>query len=332
MLKDPYILEFLGLDENKAYLKRELEQGLIDNLQNFFLELGKGFSFVARQKRITIEGDHYYVDLVFYNYILKCFVVIELKTHKLTYQDVGQLDFYVKYFEEKNKLRLTTLSDGKVFMSSLDGFNDPFEGKAFMFDEEELKAKGWDKRLFESFVHQINTNVGIGCFCNADEKEQNMPMWAYYANNHAGFCVEYLVDNKVKKFMYPVSYDDTRVSGNAVIGNIINQTMDLIKQGKNEDDMSGELKALNHMAYLSLTSKHKSWQYEKEIRALVPISYGRYLDMVPNKIFIGINCKDENKQSLIEIAKKFSPTCEVFQMKSAGNSLMHYLLEEKIPI
>lgn len=103
LLKDPYILEFLGLEENKAYLERELEQGLIDNLQNFFLELGKGFCFVARQKRITIEGDHYYVDLVFYNYILKCFVVIELKTHKLTYQDIGQLDFYVKYFEENIK-------------------------------------------------------------------------------------------------------------------------------------------------------------------------------------------------------------------------------------
>lgn len=103
ILKDPYILEFLGLNENKACLERELKQGLIDNLQSFFLELGKGFSFVARQKRITIEGDHYYIDLVFYNYILKCFVVVELKTHKLTYQDIGQLDFYVRYFEENIK-------------------------------------------------------------------------------------------------------------------------------------------------------------------------------------------------------------------------------------
>lgn len=72
LLKDPYILEFLGLEENKTYLEHELEQGLIDNLQNFLLELGKGFCFVARQKRITIDGDHYYIDLVFYNYILKC--------------------------------------------------------------------------------------------------------------------------------------------------------------------------------------------------------------------------------------------------------------------
>lgn len=103
LLKDPYVLEFLGLEQNKTYLECELEQGLIDNLQNFFLELGKGFCFVARQKRISIEGDHYYVDLVFYNYHLKCFVLIELKTHKLTYQDIGQLDFYVRYFEENIK-------------------------------------------------------------------------------------------------------------------------------------------------------------------------------------------------------------------------------------
>ena len=103
ILKDPYILEFLDLKENKQYLEKDIEQGLIDNLQEFLLELGKGFSFVARQKRITIDGDHYYIDLVFYNYILKCFVLIDLKTGKLNYQDIGQIDFYVRYFEDNMK-------------------------------------------------------------------------------------------------------------------------------------------------------------------------------------------------------------------------------------
>lgn len=104
ILKDPYILEFLDLGENKRYYESELEQGLIDKLQEFLLELGKGFSFVARQKRITSEGgEHYYIDLVFYNYILKCFIVIDLKAGKLTYQDVGQIDFYVRLFNEKVK-------------------------------------------------------------------------------------------------------------------------------------------------------------------------------------------------------------------------------------
>jgi len=104
ILKDPYILEFLDLKENTKYNENDLEQGLIDQLQEFLLELGKGFSFVSRQKRITTEhGEHYYIDLVFYNYILKCFVVIDLKAGKLTYQDVGQIDFYVRLFDEKIK-------------------------------------------------------------------------------------------------------------------------------------------------------------------------------------------------------------------------------------
>lgn len=92
------------MKEKKDYHENELEQALIDNLQSFLLEMGKGFSFVARQKRVTIEGDHYYIDLVFYNYILKCFVVIDLKAGKLTYQDIGQIDFYVRYFEDNMKL------------------------------------------------------------------------------------------------------------------------------------------------------------------------------------------------------------------------------------
>jgi len=105
ILKDPYILEFLDLGENKTYHESELEQALIDKLQEFLLELGKGFSFVARQRRVTTEGgEHYYIDLVFYNFILKCFVVIDLKAGKLTYQDVGQIDFYVRLFNEKVKL------------------------------------------------------------------------------------------------------------------------------------------------------------------------------------------------------------------------------------
>ncbi len=102
ILKDPYILEFLDLQENRSYHESELEQALIDKLQEFLLELGKGFSFVSRQKRVTTEGgEHYYIDLVFYNFILKCFVVIDLKAGKLTYQDIGQIDFYVRLFDDK---------------------------------------------------------------------------------------------------------------------------------------------------------------------------------------------------------------------------------------
>ena len=94
-IKDPYVFEFLNIDEPTNTNELKIETALIKNLQSFLLELGKGFSFVARQFRISTETSHFYIDLVFYNYLLKCFVVFDLKTTKLTHQDVGQLDMYV---------------------------------------------------------------------------------------------------------------------------------------------------------------------------------------------------------------------------------------------
>lgn len=99
IIKDPMILEFLGLEKKSAYYEKDLEGAIISNLQAFLLELGNGFSFVARQKRIHIDGDDFFVDLVFYNRLLQCFVVFEIKTHKLTHQDIGQLQMYVNYFD-----------------------------------------------------------------------------------------------------------------------------------------------------------------------------------------------------------------------------------------
>jgi len=102
-IKDPYILEFLNLREETSYTENQLEQALIDKLQYFLLELGKGFTFVARQKRITITNRHYYIDLVFYNRLLKCFVLIDLKTGELDHSDIGQMNFYLNYFKENEK-------------------------------------------------------------------------------------------------------------------------------------------------------------------------------------------------------------------------------------
>lgn len=99
-IKDPYVLEFLQLPEAGQLKENRLEQGIIDELQKFLLELGKGFSFVARQMRISTETSHFYIDLVFYNYLLKCFVIIDLKTGKLSHQDIGQMDMYVRMFDD----------------------------------------------------------------------------------------------------------------------------------------------------------------------------------------------------------------------------------------
>jgi predicted nuclease of restriction endonuclease-like (RecB) superfamily len=103
IIKDPMVLEFLGLKREAAYYEKDLESAIITHLQEFLLEIGNGFSFVARQKRIHIDGDEYFIDLVFYNRLLQCFVVIEIKTNKLTHQDIGQLQMYVNYYDRFEK-------------------------------------------------------------------------------------------------------------------------------------------------------------------------------------------------------------------------------------
>ncbi len=99
-IKDPYVLEFLDLAEDIKLKESRLEHAIINNLHSFLLEIGKGFSFVARQFRISTETSHFYIDLVFYNYLLKCFVIIDLKTKRLTHQDIGQMDMYVRMFDD----------------------------------------------------------------------------------------------------------------------------------------------------------------------------------------------------------------------------------------
>ena len=103
VLKDPVVMEFLGLPESPRLVESKLEQALIDNLQAFLLELGKGFAFVSRQERITLDGDHFYIDLVFYHTVLKCYVLIDLKVGKLTHADLGQIQFYVNYYDQERR-------------------------------------------------------------------------------------------------------------------------------------------------------------------------------------------------------------------------------------
>jgi len=98
IIKDPYVLEFLNLPANEHFYESDLEQALVDRLQKFLLELGRGFSFVARQKHFCVDSEHFYIDLVFYNYVLKCFVLFDLKIGKLTHQDLGQMQMYVNYY------------------------------------------------------------------------------------------------------------------------------------------------------------------------------------------------------------------------------------------
>jgi predicted nuclease of restriction endonuclease-like (RecB) superfamily len=161
--KDPYVLEFLQLPESGQLRESDLEQAIIDELQKFLLELGKGFSFVARQMRISTETSHFFIDLVFYNYLLKCFVIIDLKTGRLNHRDIGQMDMYVRMFddlkrgEDDNPTIGIILCDSKdetvVKYSVLQDSQQLFASKyqRFLPTEEELIAEiEREKRLIGS--------------------------------------------------------------------------------------------------------------------------------------------------------------------------------------
>lgn len=160
MVKDPYVLEFLGLPQSNVLYEKELESALLEHLQKFLLELGKGFSFVARQKKITLDGDHFYIDLVFYNYILKCFVLIDLKIGKLAHQDLGQMQMYVNYYtrEMMNEgdnppigiLLCDSKSEAVVRFTLPEGNNQIFASryKLYLPTEDELRNELMKDRKF----------------------------------------------------------------------------------------------------------------------------------------------------------------------------------------
>jgi hypothetical protein len=122
IIKDPYMLEFLGLDNKAKYLEKELEEALINHLEKFILELGRGFCFVARQKRLTFDNSHYFIDLVFYNSILKCYVVIDLKTDKLSHEALGQIDLYRNYYDQEVKTSEDGPTIGLLLVTGQDSF------------------------------------------------------------------------------------------------------------------------------------------------------------------------------------------------------------------
>jgi predicted nuclease of restriction endonuclease-like (RecB) superfamily len=119
-IKDPYVLEFLGMDSKTTYYEQVLEQKLMDNLQQFLLELGRGFAFVARQQRVRTDTKQFQIDLVFYNFILKCFVLVDLKIGALSYQDIGQMDLYVRLYEDKYKIQGDNPTIGLILCSEKD--------------------------------------------------------------------------------------------------------------------------------------------------------------------------------------------------------------------
>lgn len=158
IIKDPMVLEFLGLKHDAAYYEKDLEGALITNLQLFLLELGNGFSFVARQKRIRLEDDEFFIDLVFCNRLLRSFVIIEIKTHKITHADIGQLQMYVNYYDRNEKLADENPTIGILLCADKNNavvkYSLPEENKAIMASKYELYLPT-EKQLLTELKREI---------------------------------------------------------------------------------------------------------------------------------------------------------------------------------
>jgi predicted nuclease of restriction endonuclease-like (RecB) superfamily len=165
IIKDPMVLEFLGLRRESAYYEKDLEQAIITHLQDFLLELGNGFSFVARQKRIHLEGDDFFVDLVFYSRLLRCFVIAEIKTHKLTHQDLGQLQMYVNYFDRVEKLPTENPTIGILLCADKNDavvkFSLPKDNKSILASEYQLYLPS-EAQLLEELKKELSQHDWVG--------------------------------------------------------------------------------------------------------------------------------------------------------------------------
>lgn len=169
-IKNPIIAEFLGMQEDTSFLESDLEQCIIDNLQKFLMELGKGYAFVARQQHIHTEKEDYYIDLVFYNYILKCFVLIDLKTKKITHQDVGQMDMYIRMYDDLKKSPDDNPTLGIVLCSDTD---EDIAKYSILHDNEQLFASKYKLYLpsEEELKAEIETQKEIFYLRKADRNK-----------------------------------------------------------------------------------------------------------------------------------------------------------------
>lgn len=155
-IKNPVIAEFLGMQENTSYYESDLEQCIIENLQKFLMELGKGYAFVARQQHIHTDKEDYYIDLVFYNYILKCFVLVDLKTSKITHQDVGQMDMYIRMYDELKKAQDDNPTLGIVLCLETD---EDIAKYSVLHDNEQLFASKY--KLYLPTEEELRAEIEI---------------------------------------------------------------------------------------------------------------------------------------------------------------------------
>lgn len=205
-----------------------------------------------------------------------------------------------------NESKFKTLNDNRIWLSRFENLNDPFEYKSIYINYDKLKSKGWPTDMLENYLNRMKNIYLIGSF--STNLIDNMPMWAHYANNHQGFCIEYDVLNA--KAIYPISYESERIGIASILTNIFGLVDRIYKGEINEsnEDFQFYMTLITHFA----TVKHKSWSYENEYRVLqADFGENKFGDsissisvgMIANRIFVGSRCSEDNKKRISQIAK-----------------------------
>lgn len=260
---------------------------------------------------------------------------IQREIYKITRLHIP--DKVYKYFslgedEELNKTKLNTIRDKKVYLAQLSDMNDPFEGKAFFYDNKKLckyeRLAHCDGRLIDDFSDYSRITSFTG------ESVNSMPMWAHYASNHSGFCVEYDTNKNVhlRSCLFPVQYTDKRIDITNIMDAVAKDLCESIE--KNIRNNIKQTKTSNLILvwigiYYSCI-KHKSWSYEKEIRCLVGKNDPKspYIEAIPSAIYIGMNCNELKKKELFDIAYELD--IPLYQMVFDDKNFKYELTLDKI--
>lgn len=219
--------------------------------------------------------------------------------------------------------KIKCLVNNEIYLADFNSLNDLFEGKFLIFNEEELKSKNWNIDSFETYYKEIINKNKITCL--SDTNEQNMPMWAYYANNHKGFCVKYILTDEQKKYIFPVTYEKERQNANSIVATIINETTKIIASNGSINDYSSEANVCNQMVFFSMAAKHQSWKHEKEYRI---IGFNNYFPCMPAEIFIGYNCDKQYEEQIIKIGENIP--CRIYKMTFDRNSKNFELIPKRL--
>nr|WP_297705297.1 DUF2971 domain-containing protein [uncultured Butyrivibrio sp.] len=234
----------------------------------------------------------------------------------------------------KDEKRFRSLQKGELHLGTYSDYNDPFEGTYLLIDEVNLSAHGWKEGMVSDIYHSLVNGFKI---CSlAETTEQNMPMWAYYANNHKGFCVEYSFTDKQKDYIFPVSYENERHEATSQLSNLIYDEIHVAMNylgddvGKKVDMIKPESARTNVIVFLTIAAKHKSWSHEKEYRIITSDNHDSF-PAIPSRIYAGKDCDSASIERLTEITKEYQNTgfpVELYQMKFDPNN-KHFELDEK---